>query len=58
MPAPKGNTYASKPAAERVTGKGRVIVDLGDLKEKAQKAKGPKQSLSEWIREAVRRRLG
>lgn len=34
MPAPKKNQYAAKPDSAKVSGVGRIVIDLGPLKKR------------------------
>lgn len=54
----KGNRNAAKPPEEKVTGKGRITADFGDLKTacvRAAKQRGMK--LVPWLREAAEEKL-
>ena len=54
MPAPKGNQYGAKPPGQHKTNKGRIIADLGDLKNrcvKAARSRGLK--LVDWLKEKL-----
>jgi len=56
--APVGNKNAEKPPEEKLTGKGRITADFGDLKAacvKAAKKKGMK--LVPWLREAAEEKI-
>lgn len=56
--APLGNRNAIKPDDQKITGKGRVIVDFGPLKVqcvRAANARGMK--LADWLREAAEAHL-
>jgi len=55
--APIGNRNAAKADDEKQTGKGRVVVDLGDWKSAmvADLEKG--QSLKEWLVDAIKLKL-
>jgi len=54
----QGNENAKKPDDEKITGKGRIVIDLGDLKGeavRASRARGMK--FAPWIREAVEEKI-
>jgi len=56
--APVGNRNAEKPPEEKLTGKGRITADFGDLKAacaKAAKKKGMKPV--PWLREAAAEKM-
>jgi|GEM_PF-2237562 len=56
--APVGNRNAEKPPEEKLTGKGRITADFGDLKAvcvKAAKKKGMKPV--PWLREAAEEKI-
>jgi hypothetical protein len=56
--APAGNKNAAKPPEEKLTGKGRITADFGDLKAacvKAAQKKGMK--LVPWLREAAEEKI-
>jgi len=56
--APTGNKNAEKAPEERLTGKGRITADFGDLKAacvKAAKKKGMK--LVPWLRDAAEEKI-
>lgn len=56
--APAGNQNAAKPPEEKVSGKGRISADFGDLKAAcvvAAKKKGMK--LVPWLREAAEEKI-
>lgn len=56
--APAGNKNAAKPPEEKLTGKGRITADFGDLKAacvKAAQRKGMK--LVPWLREAAEEKI-
>lgn len=53
----RGNKHAAKPEAEKVSGKGRVVVDLGELKTRIVSALEPGQSLKSWIVSACEKKL-
>lgn len=50
----QGNENAKKPDDDKITGKGRIVIDFGDLKTpavRASRARGMK--FAPWVREAV-----
>jgi hypothetical protein len=50
----QGNDNAKKPEEEKITGKGRIVIDLGDLKGEAVRGPRARQmKLAPWIREAI-----
>lgn len=54
MPAPKKNQFAAKAPGTHKTGVGRIVVDLGALKNrcvKAAQARGLK--LTAWVKEKL-----
>lgn len=53
----RGKRNAAKHDAEKVTGKGQIMLYAGDLKAKVQAALAPRQSVSDWVREAIREKL-
>ncbi len=54
----QGNENAKKPDEEKITGKGRVVIDLGDLKGEAVRcARNRKMKLAPWIREAIEEKV-
>jgi hypothetical protein len=59
-PCLEGLRYASGLAAdeEKISGKGRIVIDLGDLKGEAVRAsRKRKMKLAPWIREAVAEKI-
>ena len=54
----QGNDNAKKPDEEKISGKGRIVIDLGDLKGEAVRAsRKRKMKLAPWIREAVEEKI-
>lgn len=54
----QGNENAKKPEEEKITGKGRIVIDLGDLKGEAVRASRAREmKLAPWIREAVEEKV-
>lgn len=54
----QGNENAKKPDANKITGKGRIVIDLGDLKGEAVRAsRARKMKLAPWIREAIEEKV-
>jgi len=54
----KGNENAKKPDDEKIAGKGRIVIDLGDLKTQAvrvSRARGMK--FAPWVREAIEEKI-
>lgn len=52
--APRGNRNAAKANEERLTGKGRITADFGELKAECVKAAQKKgMKLVPWLREAA-----
>ncbi len=59
MPAPKNNKHAVKPDDQKISGVGRLVIDLGPLKaEVVKRASARGQSLKAWIVDAIERKLG
>jgi hypothetical protein len=59
-PCLEGLRYAPALAAdeEKISGKGRIVIDLGDLKGEAVRAsRKRKMKLAPWIREAVEEKI-
>ena len=52
MAAPKDNKFAEKPEAEKMAGKGRLVVDLGDLKSRVVRA-AQGRKVVDWIQEVL-----
>lgn len=52
MAAPEGNKFASKPEAEKVAGKGRLVLDLGPLKARVVRA-AQGRKVVDFVREAL-----
>jgi hypothetical protein len=53
-----GHDNAKKLDEVKFTGKGRIVIDLGDLKGEAVKAsRKRKRKLAPWIREAVEKKI-
>lgn len=55
--APVGNRNAAKSEEEKQTGKGRIVVDLGDWKSAMVADLKNGQSLKEWIIDAIKFKL-
>lgn len=56
--APAGNKNAVKPPEEKLTGKGRITADFGDLKAACVKAAAKKgMKLVPWLREAAEEKI-
>lgn len=56
--APAGNQNAAKPPEEKLTGKGRITADFGDLKAACVKAAAKKgMKLVPWLREAAEEQI-
>jgi hypothetical protein len=54
----QGNDNAKKPDEEKITGKGRIVIDLGDLKgEAVRSSRARKMKLAPWIREAIEEKV-
>jgi hypothetical protein len=54
----QGNDNAKKPDEDKISGKGRIVIDLGDLKGEAVRAsRKRKMKLAPWIREAVEEKI-
>jgi len=59
-PCLEGLRYAPAlaPDEEKISGKGRIVIDLGDLKGEAVRAsRKRKMKLAPWIREAVEEKI-
>lgn len=56
--APAGNQNAAKLPEEKLTGKGRITADFGDLKAACAKAAAKKgMKLVPWLREAAEEQI-
>lgn len=55
--APVGNKNAAKSEEEKQTGKGRIVVDLGDWKSAMVADLEKEQSLKEWLIDAIKLKL-
>lgn len=54
----QGNENAKKPEDEKIVGKGRIVIDLGDLKTKAVRASRARgMKFAPWVREAIEEKV-
>ena len=54
----QGNENAKKPDEEKIAGKGRIVIDLGDLKTKAVRASRARgMKFAPWVREAIEEKV-
>jgi hypothetical protein len=55
---PQGNDNAKNPDEEKISAKGRIVIDLSDLLGEAVRAsRKRKMKLAPWIREAVEEKI-